>query len=164
MLPTCAGARLTWRGLANVADGEAGISRHGLAGSPPACDLLELHRVGPQCFRLSAVHQRRQWLRWRVPARSCGPGGRAYLAGSADRLYLIGGSASHIPPIETEASLLELWREIGRRVDPEGRAKSALDGMRCSTCFWKLYRSLADPSATDSDFHGLFYTKSAKLA
>src|SRR6516165_7164389 len=39
--------------------------------------------------------------------------------GSADRLYLIGGPASHIPPIETETILLELWREIGRRVDPD---------------------------------------------
>ena len=39
--------------------------------------------------------------------------------GSADRLYLIGGPASHIPPIETEASLLELCREIGQRVDPD---------------------------------------------
>ena len=39
--------------------------------------------------------------------------------GSADRLYLIGGSAPHIPPIETEASLLELWRDIGRPVDPD---------------------------------------------
>ena len=39
--------------------------------------------------------------------------------GSADRLYLIGGSAPHIPPIGTEASLLELWREIGWRVDPD---------------------------------------------
>jgi len=39
--------------------------------------------------------------------------------GSADRLYLIGGSAPHIPPIGTEASLLEVWREIGWRVDPD---------------------------------------------
>ena len=39
--------------------------------------------------------------------------------GSADRLYLIGGPASHIPPIETETSLLELWREISRRADPD---------------------------------------------
>ena len=38
--------------------------------------------------------------------------------GSADRLYLIGGSAPYIPPIETETSLLELWREISRRADP----------------------------------------------
>ena len=37
--------------------------------------------------------------------------------GSADRLYLIGGSAPHIPPIETETSLLELWREMSRRAD-----------------------------------------------
>ena len=37
--------------------------------------------------------------------------------GSADRLYLIGGSASHIPPIETETILLELWREMSRRAD-----------------------------------------------
>jgi hypothetical protein len=37
--------------------------------------------------------------------------------GSADRLYLIGGSAPHIPPIETETSLLELWREVCRRAD-----------------------------------------------
>ena len=39
--------------------------------------------------------------------------------GSADRSYLIGGSAPHIPPIETETSLLELWREISRRADPD---------------------------------------------
>ena len=39
--------------------------------------------------------------------------------GSADRLYLIGGSAPYIPPIETETSLLELWREISRRADPD---------------------------------------------
>src|SRR5215831_16982278 len=38
--------------------------------------------------------------------------------GSADRLYLIGGSAPYIPPIETETSLLELWRDIRRRADP----------------------------------------------
>jgi hypothetical protein len=38
--------------------------------------------------------------------------------GSADRLYLIGGSAPYIPPIETETSLLELWRDISRRADP----------------------------------------------
>ena len=37
--------------------------------------------------------------------------------GSADRLYLIGGPASHIPPIETETILLELWREMSRRAD-----------------------------------------------
>ena len=37
---------------------------------------------------------------------------------SADRLYLVGGSAPYIPPIETETSLLELWREISRRADP----------------------------------------------
>ena len=37
--------------------------------------------------------------------------------GSADRLYLIGGPASHIPAIETETSLLELWRDISRRAD-----------------------------------------------
>jgi len=39
--------------------------------------------------------------------------------GSADRLYLIGGSAPYIPPIETETSLLELWRDISRRADPD---------------------------------------------
>ena len=39
--------------------------------------------------------------------------------GSADRLYLIGGSAPYIPPIETETSLLELWREISRQADPD---------------------------------------------
>src|SRR6516225_11087538 len=39
--------------------------------------------------------------------------------GSADRLYLIGGPALHVPPIETETSLLELWREISRRADPD---------------------------------------------
>ena len=39
--------------------------------------------------------------------------------GSADRLYLIGGPASHIPPIETETILLELWREVCRRADPD---------------------------------------------
>jgi hypothetical protein len=38
---------------------------------------------------------------------------------SADRLYLVGGSAPYIPPIETETSLLELWREISRRADPD---------------------------------------------
>jgi len=37
--------------------------------------------------------------------------------GSAGRLYLIGGPASHIPAIETETSLLELWRDISRRAD-----------------------------------------------
>ena len=37
--------------------------------------------------------------------------------GSAGRLYLIGGPASHIPAIETETSLLELWREMSRRAD-----------------------------------------------
>ena len=37
--------------------------------------------------------------------------------GSADRLYLIGRPASHIPPIETETRLLELWREMSRRAD-----------------------------------------------
>ena len=37
--------------------------------------------------------------------------------GSADRLYLIGGSAPHIPPIETETILPELWREMSRRAD-----------------------------------------------
>src|SRR6516164_71688 len=37
--------------------------------------------------------------------------------GSADRLYLIGGSAPYIPPIETETSLLELWRDISRRAE-----------------------------------------------
>ena len=37
--------------------------------------------------------------------------------GSADRLYLIGGPASHTPPIETETILLELWREMSRRAD-----------------------------------------------
>jgi hypothetical protein len=36
---------------------------------------------------------------------------------SGDRLYLIGGPASHIPPIETEISLLELWREMSRLAD-----------------------------------------------
>ena len=40
--------------------------------------------------------------------------------GSADRLYLIGGPASHIPPIETETILLELWREMSRRADRDG--------------------------------------------
>ena len=39
--------------------------------------------------------------------------------GSADRLYLIGGPASHIPPIETETILLELWREMSRRANPD---------------------------------------------
>ena len=39
--------------------------------------------------------------------------------GSADRLYLIGGSAPYIPPIETETSLLEPWRDISRRADPD---------------------------------------------
>lgn len=38
--------------------------------------------------------------------------------GSADRLCLIGGSAPYIPPIETETSLLEPWRDISRRTDP----------------------------------------------
>jgi len=33
-------------------------------------------------------------------------------------LYLIGGSAPYIPPIETQTSLLGLWREISRRADP----------------------------------------------
>ena len=37
--------------------------------------------------------------------------------GSADRLYLIGGSAPYIPPIQTETSLLKLWREMCRRAD-----------------------------------------------
>ena len=37
--------------------------------------------------------------------------------GSADRLCLIGGSAPYIPPIETETSLLEPWRDISRRAD-----------------------------------------------
>ena len=39
--------------------------------------------------------------------------------GSADRLYLIGGSAPHIPPIETETIPLELWREMSRRANPD---------------------------------------------
>ena len=39
--------------------------------------------------------------------------------GSADRLYLIGGPASHIPPIETETIPLELWREMSRRANPD---------------------------------------------
>ena len=30
---------------------------------------------------------------------------------------MIGGSAPHIPPSETETSLLELWREVCRRAD-----------------------------------------------
>ena len=39
--------------------------------------------------------------------------------GSTDRLYLIGGSAPHIPPIKTETSLLEFWREMSRRANPD---------------------------------------------
>ena len=39
--------------------------------------------------------------------------------GSANRLYLIGGSAPYIPAIETETSLLELWRDVSRRADPD---------------------------------------------
>ena len=42
---------------------------------------------------------------------------KASTRGSADRLYLIGGSAPYIPPIETETSLLELWREVCCRAD-----------------------------------------------
>ena len=38
---------------------------------------------------------------------------------SADRLYLVGGSAPYIPPIETETSLLERWREVCRQADPD---------------------------------------------
>ena len=37
--------------------------------------------------------------------------------GSADRLYVIGGSAPYVRPTEAEISLLELWREISRRAD-----------------------------------------------
>ena len=55
--------------------------------------------------------------------------------GSADRLYLIGGPASHIPPIETETILLELWREMSRRADrddpteEQNRQKTITDRM-----------------------------------
>ena len=54
-----------------------------------------------------------------IPEPITGAISKASTHGSADRLYLIGGPASHIPPIETETSLLELWREISRRADPD---------------------------------------------
>ena len=54
-----------------------------------------------------------------IPGPITGAISKASTHGSADRLYLIGGSAPYIPPIETETSLLELWREISRRADPD---------------------------------------------
>src|SRR5215831_345082 len=52
-----------------------------------------------------------------IPGPITGAISKASARGSADRLYLIGGPASHIPPIETETILLELWREMSRRAD-----------------------------------------------
>ena len=52
-----------------------------------------------------------------IPGPITGAISKASTHGSADRLYLIGGPASHIPPIETETILLELWREMSRRAD-----------------------------------------------
>jgi len=44
--------------------------------------------------------------------------------GPAGQCWLIGGSAPYIPPIESDASFLEHWREICRRADPDNRREA----------------------------------------